>query len=232
MQYRFGLNQNYEDFASGRVLHNAKGVPNFPVRLINEIYGRCLSYSVKKDNICLFDCCCGGGYSLTVLGFLNQRTMKDIIASDIDPDMLKTAKSNLTLLSVDGLQKREEELQDLYDQFQKESHKESIQSAERLKKLLVKDMQVQVVCQDAFCLKPLDQTPDIIITDVPYGDLVQWQGSDHSVNALVLSLKNISSPHTIIAISMNKNQKITCMDIKRLERQVIGKRKFEIFQFI
>lgn len=232
MQYRFGLNQNYEDFASGRVLHNARGVPNFPVILIDEIYGRCLSYSVKKDKICLFDCCCGGGYSLTVLGFLNQRTMKDIIASDIDPDMLITAKSNLALLSVDGLQKREEELQGLYDQYQKESHKESIQSAERLKQLLVKDIQVQVVCQDAFYLKPLDQTPDIIITDVPYGDLVQWQGSDHSVNELVLSLKNISSPNTIIAISMNKNQKITCMDIKRLERQVIGKRKFEIFQFI
>ena len=35
---------NFEDFASGRVLYSGKGIPNFPVRLLNEMYGRALNY--------------------------------------------------------------------------------------------------------------------------------------------------------------------------------------------
>jgi hypothetical protein len=39
MEYKYAENHNYEHFSSGRVLYHAKGVPNFPVRLANELYG-------------------------------------------------------------------------------------------------------------------------------------------------------------------------------------------------
>lgn len=37
MEYLYCKNENFEDYSSGRVLHGGKGIPNFPVRLINEI---------------------------------------------------------------------------------------------------------------------------------------------------------------------------------------------------
>ena len=51
---------NYEDFASGRVIYGAKGIPNFPVRLIAEIFGRALKASGKKDRLYVYDPCCRG----------------------------------------------------------------------------------------------------------------------------------------------------------------------------
>ena len=69
MEYKYCNNDNFEDYASGRVLYSAEGVPNFPVRLINEIFGYALEYSSKKQNLCVYDPCCGGGYSLTVLRY-------------------------------------------------------------------------------------------------------------------------------------------------------------------
>lgn len=232
MQYKYGLNQNYEDFASGRVLYSAPGVPNFPVRLIQEIYGRCLSYSKKKENIFLYDCCCGGGYSLTVLGLLNQDTLTRIVGSDIDHNILKTAENNLALLSSSGMNKRREELHELYESYHKEQHKEAGQSAERLMHLLINPIQTHIIQADAFHLEPLQGVPDIIITDVPYGGLVQWQGNNETINEFIESLRTISGPNTIIAISMDKNQKITNEGLFRFERQNVGKRKFEILQFI
>ena len=53
MEYKYGKNDNYEDFSSGRVLYHVRGMTNFPVRLAQEIYGRCLRYSPKKKDICL-----------------------------------------------------------------------------------------------------------------------------------------------------------------------------------
>jgi 23S rRNA (guanine2535-N1)-methyltransferase len=41
MEYRYTAErQNYEDFASGRVLYNQKGTTAFPVRLASELYQR------------------------------------------------------------------------------------------------------------------------------------------------------------------------------------------------
>ena len=70
MEYLYCKNDNFEDFASGRVIYGGKGIPNFPVRLLLEIYGRAKSYSEKKEELVIYDPCCGGGYALTVLGFL------------------------------------------------------------------------------------------------------------------------------------------------------------------
>lgn len=167
MEYKYCENGNFEDFASGRVIYHANGIPNFPVRLVNEIYRRCLQYSNKKTDICLYDCCCGGGYSLTVLGLLNQESISEIIASDIDKNMLETANKNLSLLTSNGIINRISEISSLYQ---------------------------------------------------------------HGVTCLMESIQEICGNETIIAISMDKSQKVKNNYFKRLEKQNIGKRKFEIYK--
>lgn len=232
MQYKYAVNDNYEDFASGRVLYHARGVPNFPVRLINEIYLRCLEYSNKKKDICLYDCCCGGGYSLTVLGFLNQQSISKIIASDIDYKMIEIAKLNLSLLSKEGIKRRIDEIHLYYEQFNKKSHRDAAESAIRLSKLIQKEIEVQIFQANALQPIQYDIKPDIIITDVSYGKLVDWQEGTDEINLLMESLSKICSNETVVAISMDKKQKINNMHFKRLEKQNVGKRRFEIYKLV
>ena len=136
MEYKYGQNQNYEDFSSGRVLYHGEGMTNFPVRLAQEIYGRCLEYSPKKSHITLYDCCCGGGYLLTVLGFLNQDSIGKIIGSDINEEILHTARKNLSLLTLEGIDKRIKELEEMILNFEKQSHIDAKNSAIRLKSMI------------------------------------------------------------------------------------------------
>lgn len=232
LQYKYAVNDNYEDFASGRVLYHARGVPNFPVRLINEIYLRCLEYSNKKKDICLYDCCCGGGYSLTVLGFLNQQSISKIIASDIDYKMIEIAKLNLSLLSKEGIKRRIDEIHLYYEQFNKKSHRDAAESAIRLSKLIQKEIEVQIFQANALQPIQYDIKPDIIITDVSYGKLVDWQEGTDEINLLMESLSKICSNETVVAISMDKKQKINNMHFKRLEKQNVGKRRFEIYKLV
>ncbi|EOS43872.1 hypothetical protein C809_03730 [Lachnospiraceae bacterium MD335] len=83
---------------------------------------------------------------------------------------------------------------------------------------------------EADCTKALPQVfPDIIITDVPYGNLVEWDSGELiAIDLMLEQLWTISHENTILAICMNKKQKINCSKWKRLEKQSIGKRKFEI----
>lgn len=238
MEYKYTDHDNYEDFSSGRVLHGVAGVPNFPVRLGNEIYRRCRSYCPKKDKLMIYDPCCGGGYLLSVLGFLNPE-IETLVGSDIDYKMLEVAEKNLSLLSKDGLLKRESELRNLYELYQKTSHKEALESLERFKdrNQICKKRIFKADCTQS-TLRELsefgkEETPDIIITDVPYGNLVKWSGKEqqnHIADKMVLSLESISGPGTILAVISDKNQKICCQRWTRLEKQQIGKRRFEILQ--
>lgn len=47
MEYKYCSKKNFEDLASGRVLYGHGGIPNFPVRLINEIFDRSAQYLNK-----------------------------------------------------------------------------------------------------------------------------------------------------------------------------------------
>lgn len=95
MEYRYGKNENYEDFSSGRVIYGGAGVPNFPVRLAIEIFGRCLDYKSRKNELTVYDPCCGGGYLLTVLGFHYPEIFK-LVGSDVDEAMLSVAEKNFS----------------------------------------------------------------------------------------------------------------------------------------
>ncbi|GFN36612.1 hypothetical protein [Tepidimicrobium xylanilyticum] len=231
MEYRYGKNINYEDFSSGRVLYHISGMTNFPVRLAQEIYGRCIEYSRKKNNICLYDCCCGGGYLVTVLGFLNQNTISRIIGSDIDLELLEVAKKNLSLLSEEGMDNRIKEIDNMIVNYNKESHAMAKESAIILRSMIKTPIQYEVFQADALKEIKLEIKPDIIITDVPYDQLVDWKGSGEGlVNRLLDVLYGVCTSDTIIGLSMNKKQKVKNDKFIKLERQKIGKRKFEVLR--
>ena len=87
MQYRYAHNQNYEDFASGRVLYHKSGLSTFPVRLAIEVMGRCLQY-VDKEKLSIYDPMCGEAYLLTVLGFFYGERIHEIYGSDVNVEAL------------------------------------------------------------------------------------------------------------------------------------------------
>lgn len=230
MEYKFAQKDNYEDFACGRVIYHMGGEPTFPVRLALELYERCLQYSDKKKDITLYDCCCGGAYMLTVLGLLKSDTISKIYGSDVDLSSIQLAADNLGLLSEAGMKRRREELETLYKTYGKLSHRDALQSMQRLEKLLMDKMETYVFKSNALEVHDLSFTPDIIITDVPYGNLAEWNEGSGGINQMLEALSGVCSADTIICVIMDKKQKIQTELYERLEKNLIGKRKFEIYR--
>lgn len=230
MEYLYCNNDNFEDFASGRVLYGGKGIPNFPVRLLLEIYGRAQSYLEDRRDISIYDPCCGGGYALTVLGFFHNRDIRKIYGSDIDESMVLYAKKNVALLTDEGMDRRQAEIRQLYDEYGKNSHLEALHSCDQLRNMLVQDMPAEIFRADSTRALP-KVMPDIIFTDIPYGNLVRWDNDEGlSLDSMLEQLWLISHEKTILAVCMDKKQRIRYDRWKRLERQNIGKRRFEILK--
>lgn len=235
MQYKHCHNDNFEDFASGRVILHKSGFPNFPVRLAQEIFCHCLSYLKIKTNICVYDPCCGSGYMLTVLGLLNFNLLETIVCSDCSNKALDATEQNLNLLTKSGINERINHLQTLYRQFNKTSHLQAIESAQTLLNCINEKHKINTVTFNANILSNNILTDknfkaDIVFTDIPYENMVSWQKEDeHDTNNLLENLLPVIKPSSIIAICSNKQQRIQSDKYIRLEKQQIGKRKFEIF---
>ncbi len=230
MEYKYTPNESYEDYAAGRVIYHMGGEPTFPVRLSLEIYERCLQYSDKKSDITLYDCCCGGAYMLTILGLLKSNTISRLYGSDIDSKSITLAADNLSLLTKTGIKKRKDELLMLYQKYGKASHMEALLSIDRFEKLLSTELQTSVFHRNAFEVSDLPFIPDIVITDVPYGNMVEWDEGSGGINGMMEALSEVCGRDTIICVCMDKKQKIKTETYQRLERQLIGKRKFEIYK--
>ncbi len=230
MEYKYTPNDNYEDFASGRVLYHMGGEPTFPVRLALEMYERSLHYSNKKEDITLYDCCCGGAYMLTILGLLKNNSISNLYGSDINPKSLKLAEDNLGLLTEAGISNRRGELDTLYRSYGKASHKEALHSIDRIESLLSKELATSVFHQNILEVNDLPFIPDVIMTDVPYGNMVEWDEGSGGINQMMDALSGICGPDTILCVCMDKKQKIQTEVYQRLERHLVGKRKFEIYK--
>lgn len=250
MQYKYCRNENFEDYSSGKVILHKHGFPNFPVRLAQEIYCRCLSYIKDKTDICIYDPCGGSGYMLTVIGFLNIDSLKTIICSDLNGEALEIADKNLNLLTADGLKKRINHLENLYTQFNRQSHLEAIESAKILMGLIKQEHNINTINKMTFqadilskniknILESKNFKADIVITDIPYGNLMSWEkrekreknekNEDDSISNLLDNLIPVLKQESVVAVCSNKRQKIFSDNYVRLEKQQIGKRKFEIF---
>ncbi len=239
MKYIYEQEQkNYQDFASGRVLFNQKGATAFPVRLASEIFLRGKAYLEEKGHtglITIYDPFCGGAYLLTVLGFLHGKYIKRIIASDIDENILNLARRNLSLLTAAGLEQRIEEIKNNLLLYGKESHKEALESALRLKALqadINKRLEIECFQADAGEARLPDGVKvDLILTDLPYGQITHW--SNAGENTLDLFLENIEpllKPTSILAIISVKEQKIEHSRYNRIKHFTIGKRRISFLE--
>lgn len=238
MVYKYCENKNFEDFASGKVIVHRAGYPNFPVRLAQEIFCRCLYHLDNPDSVCIYDPCCGGGYLLTVLGFLNFNKIKAIMASDISDDAIQLTGENLSLLDKNGLRQRIHQINDLLSLHNKNSHIEALNSATNLFDILknsTHEIERKVFKTDILSNHPLDNQnfkADIIFTDVPYGNLVEWQNGNKDNINLLDQLLPVTKEKTVVAICSDKSQKFQSDNFQRVEKQVIGKRLFQIYKLV
>jgi hypothetical protein len=234
MVYKFFPKNNYEDFSSGRVIFHKSGYPNFPVRLAGEIFHQCLEHLNKKENIIIYDPCCGSAYLLTILGFLFNNKITEIYASDISEESIGLAENNLSLLSFHGLKKRESSIIELINKYKKQTHINALNS---LKNILV--YLKQEIIYNTFIANILNEDElknkkfhaDIIITDLPYNDLVSWSEEiSNPIDILLETIDPVINTNTIIAIIHNKNQKISNKKYKRLNKFKVGHRIVEILK--
>lgn len=236
MVYKYCENRNFEDLASGKVIIHRAGYPNFPVRLAQEIFSRCFHHLDDPDSVCMYDPCCGGGYLLTVLGFLNFEKIETIVASDISDDAVQLAGENLSLLDQNGLRQRIQQLNHLVSLHNKSSHIEALNSAANLLDILknsAHEIERKVFQADILSNCPLDNQgfkADIIFADVPYGNLVTWQNGNQGNINLLDQLLPVTKEKTVVAICSDKSQKFQSDHFQRVEKQVIGKRLFQIFK--
>jgi len=239
LEYKFASNENYEDLSCGRVIYHRTGFSNFPVRLASEIFMRCFQLIGEPNKkVSIYDPCCGGGYLLTVLGFLHQDQIMSIYGSDISLDAIRLAESNLSLLTTDGLRRRKGQLEDIYNSYSKESHLNAIKSASNLLERAREKVEYHVFNRDVLNSKStasIMPSVDIIITDVPYGELVSWSNetiaeNESNINKMLDHLLENLNDDGIIAISSDKRQKISNPNYKRIKKIQVGKRKVEILR--
>ncbi|MBC2875760.1 MULTISPECIES: rRNA methyltransferase [Streptomyces] len=221
------------DFACGVVLHSAPGYPAFPVRLATEIFLRARTRLPGDGPVTLWDPCCGSGYLLTVLGLLHRRSLRRVIASDVDPAPLELAAKNLALLSPEGLTARERERREQSERFAKPSYLESAAAARRLRERLDADggaLPYAVGPADVFDPRSLSAVlagaaPDIVLTDLPYGERTHWDGAvpGQPVAGMLRSLASVLPAHAVIAVT-DRSRKIPVAPVPTLERLKIGTR--------
>lgn len=235
MVYKFATEKlNYEDYSSGRVLYNQKGTTSFPARLGSEIFQRCVDFlrtygEINKVNI--YDPCCGGAYLLTTLGFLHGESISKIFASDISEEAIELARKNISLLTVTGMDMRINQLSELKVLYEKDSHFGALKSAEKLRDSIKgRDSEFEAFCLDI--TKPNQnfekvKNIHVLISDIPYGDIVVWneeQSDDEAISKLLTNVYPLLADVSIVALISKKKIKIRHQNFIKVETISAGKR--------
>ncbi|MBA3815985.1 MAG: hypothetical protein H0X29_05615 [Parachlamydiaceae bacterium] len=238
-KYKYTSNQNYEDYSSGRVIYGNPGATNFPVRLSSEIFQHCICYLRNKGIMGpyrIYDPFCGVAYSCTILGFLHRNDIISITASDTNQDVLKFANKNLLLLTPEGLIRRIEELNNLIKNYNKDSHKQALESAYRLQlKTHLSPLEIRCFQQNAIIEENLllQEKYEIVITDLPYGRLTQWDvpvSAENFSQCFLDSLKNKLSATAICALIFEKKQSISFHGYKVIKNFIFSNRRVVLLQ--
>jgi 23S rRNA (guanine2535-N1)-methyltransferase len=240
MPYQFATDdQDYTNYASGRVFYSLPGLPAFPIRLASEIFLRALRRFPPRQRLTLYDPTCGGAYHLAALGLLNGEAIGKILASDVDERALELARRNLGLISAEGLARREHEIQTMLEKYGKESHAGALRSVEALRErakaipsIHTRVFQANAMDQMSLQKELSGETIDLVFSDVPYGQLSGWlppENASTSGNPPIWQMLDALLPSlqsgAIVAIAANKAQNIAHMSYRRIERFQVGKRQ-------
>lgn len=221
--------ENYEDYSSGRVIYSAPGTTAFPVKLATETFERAVAMLRQKGvqgPYTVYDPFCGGAYMLTVLGMLHGRDISRCLASDIEPNLVTLADKNLSLLTSAGLVRRIGEIEGMIASFGKDSHRGALESAKRLQMAqsdLGRDIGATTfsanAISDDLAAKGVAQV-DLVITDLPYGQLTEWKGEtgdEDPIQAFLKNLKPVLKPTAIVCVSAHKRMPIAHEGYTRLK---------------
>lgn len=243
MKYRFATHrENYEDYASGRVLYGRAGLTAFPVRLATEVFQRCCHRLAQRGvppPYTIYDPCCGGGYLLTVVGLLHAAQLARILASDIDPEAVARAQENLSLLTAAGVDRRLSTIQQMFDLYHKPSHRGALESGQRLKATLTAAHEsIDTACFQFDVTGDADWPDevhhiDIVLTDLPYGRTTSWRGASAPTDAaqkLLTRIMAILSPTAVVAIIANREQATSHVAYRRVASLAIGKRRMHLLE--
>ena len=231
MEYLYAPNDNYEDYASGRVIYHKSGFATFPVRLASELFQRGLSLLETPTPIKVYDPLCGEGYLLTIIGLLHPDKISQMVGSDINPEALAIAKKNLELFTWDGLQTRKEKLTELFQSYQKDSHKEALESVEVFlqRHTPAHEISFHLFRKDILSSDSLREetfTADFIISDIPYGQMTDWQGNTgEEIETFLANLIHVLDDQGLICLITPKSYKITSPLYDTLQKLTVGKRK-------
>lgn len=245
MPYRFAVErQDYGDYASGRVFYSLPGTPAFPVRLGSEMLQRGTSL-LRADGLTgpwtIYDPCCGSAYLLSTLAYAHWQDIQALVGSDVSELALSLAQANLSLLTTEGLERRMTQIEQMWADFGKASHREALESAGRLKTQLLEHLASHRIDTRVFCADATDagalrdglqgQAIDIVISDVPYGQHSAWQGKQVDAAWHMLeALRSVVAPHTVLVIAADKAQTIAHRGYHRRERLGLGKRQVTILR--
>ena len=253
MPYRFATEQmDYSDYSSGRVFYGMPGYPAFPVRLASEVFQRCVGVLRADGRLgpyAIYDPCCGGAYHLSTLAVLHWREIRGITGSDVDADAVALAQRNLSLLTIEGLDRRIAEIAQMLDSYRKASHETALASAQGFRSRLGELSKSHLVPTRVFHADALNaaevsqglgaQAIDIVFTDIPYGQRSGWlgagvaSGSDVTpVGQMLEALRCVVSPTTVVVVASDKGQRIRHPSYERVDRFRMGKRQIVMLRSI
>lgn len=209
MAYRHAVTRSSYDDLSG-VLHSAPGFPAFPARLASEMLQRALAHT-SRPTAELWDPCCGSGHLLATVALLHRDRVSGVLATDVDPAALELARKNLHLLSPSGMRDRAEELQARAERLGKPGYLDAASAARRLGRLLApadRPLDRDVARADVFDPAQLRRAlngrrPDVVVTDIPYGEQTAWSGPDaaRGLSGMLASLDEVLDEGAVIAVA-------------------------------
>jgi 23S rRNA (guanine2535-N1)-methyltransferase len=221
---------NYMILAAGHVIKTRPGLTSFPVRLASEVFQRSAAH-LGQARLRVYDPCCGGGYLLTVLGFLHGDRIAALYGADRDHDAVRLARANLGLLTPAGLDARQRELARDYAAYGKESHALALQSLAQLRERRpAQSLLTATWTADALHPVLAPHQVDLLLTDVPYGGLASWSGTAKVDPLHALLDRQLHIRPALVAIISDKAQKAAHPGYRRLEHHRHGKRQITFLE--
>jgi hypothetical protein len=155
------------------------------------------------------------------------------------------ARRNLALLTPAGLAQRTAELAQLHARYGKASHAAALASAAVLQSQLEAHHARQAILTHLAAADALDpaalgqalagQRPDLVITDLPYGQQSRWLGASPAeggdpVARLLAALAPHLAPSAVVAVAAPKTQKVTHPAYRAVEKLRLGLRRVTFLQ--